>query len=86
MLIALIAGICAIICVSIFTGNIISTKEERGGTGITATGSASVDFESDLVVWRGKLLCAGGDTPRIAYSSIKKDGGDRKVLPQGQTA
>ena len=50
VLIALIAGICAINCVSIFTGNIIQYKKNAGGTGITATGSASVDFESDLVV------------------------------------
>ena len=55
VLIALIAGICAIICVSIFTGNIIQYKKNAGGTGSTATGSASVDFESDLVVWRGSF-------------------------------
>ena len=72
VLIALIAGICAIICVSIFTGNIIQYKKNAGGTGITATGSASVDFESDLVVWRGSFSVEG-DTPKDAFASIKKD-------------
>lgn len=73
VLIALIAGICAIACVSIFTGNIIQYKKNAGGTGITATGSASVDFESDLVVWRGSFSVEG-DTPKAAYAKIKKDG------------
>ncbi|MCD7908182.1 MAG: SIMPL domain-containing protein [Clostridium sp.] len=73
VVIALIAGICAIICVSIFTGNIIQYKKNAGGTGITATGSASVDFESDLVVWRGSFSVEGS-TPKDAYSRIKKDG------------
>ena len=68
VLIALIAGICAIICVSIFTGNIIQYKKNAGGTGITATGSASVDFESDLVVWRGSFSVQGDNC--LFYKSV----------------
>lgn len=70
VLIALIAGISAIICVSIFSGSIIKYKKYTGGSGITVTGSASCDFESDLIVWRGSFS-AYGSTPKSAYRSIK---------------
>lgn len=70
VIIALIAGICAIICVSIFSGSIVDYKKYAGGNGITVTGSASYDFESDLIVWRGSFS-AYGSTPKNAYHSIK---------------
>lgn len=70
VLIALIAGISAIICVSIFSGSIVNYKKYSGGSGITVTGSASCDFESDLIVWRGSFS-AYGSTPKSAYRSIK---------------
>ena len=72
ILIALIAGISAIICVSIFIQGIVSYKKTGGGSGITATGSASCDFESDLIVWRGSFS-VHGSTPKEAYEVIKKD-------------
>ena len=72
IIIALIAGICAIISVSIFTGNLVSYKKTSGSGGLTATGSANCDFESDLIVWRGNFTNAG-DTAQDAYRSIKKD-------------
>ena len=72
IIIALIAGICAIICVSIFTGNLVSYKKTSGSGGLTATGSASCDFESDLIVWRGGFS-AYGRTAREAYRSISND-------------
>lgn len=70
VVIALIAGISAIICVSIFSGSIVKYKKYSGGSGITVTGSASCDFESDLIVWRGSFS-AYGSTPKSAYQSIK---------------
>ncbi len=72
IIIALIAGICAIISVSIFTGNLVSYKKTSGSGGLTATGSANCDFESDLIVWRGNFS-SEGNTAQEAYRSIKKD-------------
>lgn len=43
-----------------------------GDNDIKATGSASVDFESDLVVWRGNFSQEAA-TSRIAYEKIKSD-------------
>ncbi len=72
IIIALIAGISAIICVTIFSGSIARYKTHKSGDGITVTGSASCDFESDLIVWRGSFS-AYGPTPKSAYQSIKND-------------
>ena len=72
ILIALIAGICAIICVSIFTGNMVDYKKSTVGGGLNATGSANCDFEADLIVWRGSFSGQGATT-QDAYRSIKKD-------------
>ena len=43
-----------------------------GDNDIKATGSASVDFESDLIVWRGNFSQEAA-TSRIAYEKIKSD-------------
>ncbi|MCR4590249.1 MAG: SIMPL domain-containing protein [Lachnospiraceae bacterium] len=43
-----------------------------GDNDIKATGSASVDFESDMIVWRGNFSQEAG-TSRIAYEKIKSD-------------
>lgn len=72
IIVALIAAVAAVICVSIFIGGIVNYKKTGGGSGITATGSASCDFESDLIVWRGRFSVQG-DTPKDAYASIKRD-------------
>ena len=72
IVIALIAGISAIICVSIFSGNFAKYKKYNSGGGISVTGSASCDFESDLIVWRGSFS-SYGVTPKSAYKSIKND-------------
>lgn len=72
IMIALIAGICAIICVTIFTGSLVTYKRTSGGEGLTATGSANCDFEADLIVWRGSFS-GQGSTTQEAYSSIKRD-------------
>lgn len=70
IIVALIAGICAIACTSIFSDNIINYKKYSGGNGIAVTGSASCNFESDLIVWRGSFS-AYGVTLKEAYESIK---------------
>ena len=72
IIIALIAGICAIICVSIMSGRLVSYKQTSGSGGLTATGSASCDFEADLIVWRGSFT-AYGSTTQTAYQRLKKD-------------
>ena len=72
IIIALIAGITAIICVIIFSGNLMNYKKTAGAGGLTATGSANLDFESDLIVWRGNFSTYGA-TPKEAYAVIKRD-------------
>ena len=39
-----------------------------GAGGLTATGSASLDFESDLVVWRGSFSAYGA----VSYTHLDK--------------
>lgn len=73
IIIALIAGICAVLCAGILTNGLITFRKSVAGGGITATGSASVDFESDEIVWRGSYS-VHGSTPKAAYAAIKKDG------------
>lgn len=86
VLIALIAAVSAIVCVSIFTGGLVDYKKSGGGNGITATGSASCDFEADLIVWRGSFS-VHGSTPKEAYGVIKKDAGlVRQYLEENQVA
>lgn len=86
VIIAFIAAASAIACVSIFTGGLMDYKKSSGGNGITATGSASSDFESDLIVWRGSFS-VHGDTPKDAYSIIKNDSElVRKYLEENQVA
>ncbi len=70
--IALILGICGIACTAIFAFSILEFKNVRNSTGVTATGSASCDFESDLIVWRGSFS-ANGATTSEAYDTIKRD-------------
>lgn len=72
VLIAAIAGICAIICVVIGTNGLKEAKLGKTGEGLSATGSASVDFTSDLAVWRGSFSVRG-ETSREAYREIEKN-------------
>ena len=71
VIITCIAGICAIICVLIGTGGLKEAKLGRTGEGLSATGSASVDFESDLAVWRGRFFFRG-QTSREGFRGIEK--------------
>jgi len=72
VLIALIAGISAIICFFIITNGLVNYRESAKGNGLSATGSASVDFESDLVVWEGSFY-ARGETSMAAYRVLQAD-------------
>lgn len=69
---ALIAAAAAISCVLILTTGFLNYKKSANGGGLTATGSASCDFESDLIVWRGSFS-AYGSTTQDAYGIIKND-------------
>lgn len=71
VLIALIAGFSAIICVMIGSGSLVDLKEKAQSSGISATGSASQDFTADLIVWRGGFS-AHGETAKEAYEKIKQ--------------
>ncbi len=86
IIIALIAGVCAIICTSVLTGNLVSYKKTSGSGGLTATGSASCDFEADLIVWRGSFA-REGITTQEAYRSIKQDADmvEKYLLDHGVT-
>lgn len=72
VIIAVVCGLSAIICVSIFIFGLSSYKKSPGSGSITATGSASMDFTSDLIVWRGSFT-AEGPTTQAAYSQIKQN-------------
>lgn len=72
VIVALIAAAAAIACVMILTTGFVGYKKSSGGSGLTATGSASCDFESDLIVWRGSFS-AYGMTTKDAYEVIKND-------------
>ena len=41
IIIALIAGVCAIICCYVFSGNLVDYKRTSGSGGLTATGSTT---------------------------------------------
>jgi hypothetical protein len=68
-----IAGVSLIIAVVIAVSGFVGYKQNAGG-GISATGSATRDFSSDLIVWRGSFSAYGKSTIE-AYEKIKKDAG-----------
>lgn len=72
IIVALIFGLSSIVCVIILTQSFLAYKGKSGSEGITATGSASCDFESDLIVWRGSFS-AFAETTDSAYKTIKHD-------------
>lgn len=68
---ALILGIAIVI--STIGGMYLFTDYKKGvGNSISATGSAELDLESDLIVWRG-YFDAIGETSKDAYDIIKVD-------------
>lgn len=61
------------IIVSSIGGMYLFTDYKKGvGNSISATGSAELELDSDLVVWRG-YFDASGDTSKEAYDIIKVD-------------
>lgn len=60
-----------IVCTIIFTEGFVKYKTSDGG-GLSATGSASVDFEADLIVWRGTYSTYAKTTGE-AYSTLNRD-------------
>ena len=69
----LTAGVVLIIIACIAVNGFIGYKQNING-GITATGSATCDFSSDLIVWRGSFS-AYGKSPQEAYEIVKRDSG-----------
>ncbi len=66
-----IVAIAAVVCTMIFTRGFVSYKTSGNG-GLSATGSASVDFEADLIVWRGTYSTYARTTSE-AYSNLNRD-------------
>lgn len=71
IIVTLIAGICIIMSINTGIKGLLLYKKSGSG-GITVTGSASRDFTSDLIVWRG-TFSAFGSTTKEAYEIIKED-------------
>lgn len=66
-----LCAVAVILCTLIFTKGLVSYKSSQTG-GLSATGSASIDFESDLIVWRG-TYSAYANTTSEAYSRLQRD-------------
>ncbi len=66
-----VISLAAVACAMIFTKGLVTYKAGQNG-GLSATGSASVDFEADLIVWRG-TYSAYADTTSEAYASLEND-------------
>ncbi len=61
----------AVACTMIFTKGLVTYKTNGSG-GLSATGSASVDFEADLIVWRG-TYSTFARTTTDAYARLNSD-------------
>lgn len=72
IIIACIAGICAIVCVLIGVNGLKEAKLGRVKGDLSASGSANVDFTSDLAVWRG-WYSVHGETSKEAYQEIQSN-------------
>ncbi len=68
---ALIIGICIIISCAAIAFGLAHFKSDSEHT-IAATGSASVDFEADTIIWRG-TYSAWALSSRDAYKKIRRD-------------
>lgn len=68
---AIVIGLCIIIS-AFFVGRGLSNFRSGAARTISATGSASMDFESDLIVWRGYFE-AYAYTAEDAYAQLNSD-------------
>ena len=71
LLCVLVIAIAIVVCTTIFTKGLVTYKSNQAG-GLSATGSASVDFEADLIVWRG-TYSAYAQTTSEAYARLGRD-------------
>jgi len=71
VIVALIFGICIVLS-AIAIGWGLSNFRSGENRTIAATGSASMNFESDLIVWRGDFS-AHAETSEQAYRQLKAD-------------
>ncbi|MDR2480889.1 MAG: SIMPL domain-containing protein [Spirochaetaceae bacterium] len=67
----LIVCVSVVICVLIFSANLISFKTAQNNY-ITVTGSATKSFTSDLIVWRGSFS-KEAKTSKDAYDQLKNN-------------
>lgn len=80
---ATVIGVSTVMAVEMASGRLYETVgsavnglvkyKQSGEGGITATGSATVDFKSDQATWGGSFS-AVGETAQDAYAQIKHDG------------
>ena len=68
---ALIIGLCIVISCGFLAFGLAHFRSESTHT-MTATGSSSVDFEADIIIWRGSFS-AVAYTSQEAYTKIKAD-------------
>ncbi len=68
---ALIIGICIVVSYGFLAFGLSHFRSDSTHV-ISATGSSSVDFESDIIIWRGSFSSVA-DTSQEAYSKIKKN-------------
>ena len=68
---SLLIGLAIVISSAILGGAFVKYKTDNSRS-ISATGSASVDFDADLIVWRGYFTAYSESSSR-AYSQIKKE-------------
>lgn len=72
ILIVCIAGFYAILCMIIGVNGLKEAKLGRVKGDLSASGSARVDFKSDLAVWRGSYSVRG-ETSKEAYQEIQRN-------------
>ena len=70
-LIAIIAALLVLAAVKIGVDGLVAFKQGDSG-GIAATGSASMNFDSDLIVWRG-YFSQFAPTTKDAFDALKLD-------------
>lgn len=68
---ALIIGVCIVASCAAIAFGLLHFKSDSEHT-ISATGSASVDFEADTIIWRG-TYSAWAYSSKDAYKKIRKD-------------
>ena len=74
---AFLAGVSLIVAVAVGVTTLVSYKQNASG-GIAATGSATRDFTSDLIVWRGSFSAYGQSTTEAWFGSICSPAASRR--------